>query len=166
MTNLIYFCAVILPWVMCGGLIVYLIFTKKKIAGLRLIGLSFLGAIIAWFLASLYKYNFPSPRPFEIMTNLKPLFTTATGDAFPSSHATFFGALAMGVFWQKSPSTSLDKTRDKSLRARIFGLIFILGAILIALARVLANVHSPLDVVVGLLFGGLVSLLIFKLFSL
>jgi undecaprenyl-diphosphatase len=148
--ELIYFCAVILPWILVGGLIGYLFVTNKKIAGLRLIGLSFLSAIIAWFLASLYKYNFPRPRPFEIMTNLKPLFTTATGDAFPSSHATFFGALAVGVFFQRKK----------------LGLIFILGAILIALARVLANVHSPLDVVVGLLFGGLVSLLIFKLFSL
>lgn len=145
---LIYFCAVILPWVMSGGLIAYLIFTtclrrqEKKISALRLVGLSFFSALLAWFLASLIKYNLPSPRPFEVYTNLKPLFTTAHGDAFPSGHATFMGALAVGVFLQKKK----------------FGLIFILGAILVAIARVLSHVHWPIDVIAGLLFGALVAI--------
>lgn len=142
--NLIYFCAVILPWVMGGGLLIYLIFTKKKIAGLRLMGLSFLSAIIAWFLASLFKYNFPSPRPFEIYENLKPLFATGRGDTFPSGHATFMGALALGVFLQN----------------RKWGLIFILGAIAVALARVLAHVHFLTDIFAGLLFGALVAIIV------
>lgn len=146
--NLIYFCAVILPWVMGGGLIVYLIFTKKKIAGLRLVGLSFLSAIVAWFLASLFKYNFPSPRPFEIYENIKPLFATGRGDAFPSGHATFMGALALGVFLQN----------------RKWGLIFILGAISVALARVLANVHSLTDILAGLLFGALVAIIVWVVY--
>lgn len=152
MSNLIYFCAVILPWVLGGGLVGYFFVTKKKIAAMRLIGLSFLSAIIAWFLASLYKYNFPSPRPFEIYDNLKPLFVTGRGDAFPSGHATFVGALATGVFLQNKK----------------IGIIFIIGAILVAIARVLAGVHWPIDVVVGLIFGGLVSVLVglvFKHFS-
>jgi len=141
---LIYFCAVILPWVMALGLVGYFFVTKKKIAGLRLVGLSFLSALLAWFLASLYKYNFPSPRPFELYDNLKPLFTTTRGDAFPSGHATFFGALAVGVFWQRKK----------------LGLVFILGAILISVARVLANVHSPADVIAGLLWGSLVAVFV------
>jgi undecaprenyl-diphosphatase len=150
---LIYFCAVILPWVLGIGLVGYFVVTKKKIAALRLIGLSFLSALIAWFIVSLYKYNFPSPRPFEVLTNLKPLFVTGRGDAFPSGHATFMGALAIGVFLQ-----------NKKL-----GLVFIAGAIIITIARVLANVHWPIDVVAGLLWGALVSIaawLIFRRFSL
>lgn len=133
---------------MGGGLIVYLIFTKKKIAGLRLVGLSFLSAIVAWFLASLFKYNFPSPRPFEIYENIKPLFATGRGDAFPSGHATFMGALALGVFLQN----------------RKWGLIFILGAISVALARVLANVHSLTDILAGLLFGALVAIIVWVVY--
>jgi membrane-associated phospholipid phosphatase len=144
----IYFCAVILPWVLGGGLVGYFFVTKKKIAAMRLIGLSFLGAIIAWFLVSLYKYNFPSPRPFEIYDNLKPLFQTGRGDAFPSGHATFFGALATGIFLQ-------NKNR---------GLFFIMGAILIAFARVLANVHSLTDVIVGFIWGGLVAIMVWLIF--
>ncbi len=141
---LIYFCAVILPWVMGGGLIVYLFFTKKKISTLRLVGLSFFSALLAWFLASLVKYNIPSPRPFEVYANLKPLFTTAHGDAFPSGHATFLGAFAVGVFLQRKK----------------LGIIFIVGAGLVAIARVLANVHWPADVIAGLLFGALVAVVV------
>jgi undecaprenyl-diphosphatase len=141
---LIYFCAVILPWVMGGGLIVYLIFTKKKISTLRLVILSFFSALLAWFLVSLFKYNFPSPRPFEVYANLKPLFTTAGGEAFPSGHATFMGALAVGVFLQRKK----------------LGLIFILSAIVVAVARVLAHVHWPTDVIAGLLFGALVAIIV------
>lgn len=141
---LIYFCAVILPWFLSGGLIIYFFITNKKIAGLRLVGLSFLGAVSAWLLVSLFKYNFPSPRPFEIYENLKPLFTTGRGDAFPSGHATFMGALALGVFLQNKK----------------WGLLFVFGAIVISLARVLANVHSLLDVIAGLLFGALVATIV------
>lgn len=144
MTFLIYFCAVILPWVMGASLVIYFLVTEKKIRAWRLLSLSFFSAITAWVLASLYKYNFPSPRPFEIFDNLKPLFATGRGDAFPSGHATFMGALALGVFLQ-----------NKKL-----GVIFISGAILVAMARVLAHVHSLIDVATGLLFGALVAVLV------
>ena len=144
MNFLIYFCAVILPWLIVLGLIAYFFISKKKVANLRLLGLSFFSAILAWFLASLFKYNFPSPRPFEVYDSLRPLFTTGVGDAFPSGHATFMGALAFGIFLQK----------------RKLGLIFILGAIIVSLARVLANVHWPTDVIVGLLFGALVAVIV------
>ena len=141
MAYLIYFCAVILPWVMGLGLCSYLIFAKNKLTALRLILLAFFGALVAWFLANLWKYNFPSPRPFEVYANLKPLFATGRGDAFPSGHATFMGALAVSVFLQN----------------RRLGLVFIAGAIVIAITRVLAYVHWPIDMIVGLIFGGLVS---------
>ena len=129
---------------MGASLVIYFLVTEKKIRAWRLLSLSFFSAITAWVLASLYKYNFPSPRPFEIFDNLKPLFATGRGDAFPSGHATFMGALALGVFLQ-----------NKKL-----GVIFISGAILVAMARVLAHVHSLIDVATGLLFGALVAVLV------
>lgn len=144
MNYLIYFCAAILPWILAGALVLYLVVNRRKSRAWRLVGLAFFSATLAWFLASLYKYNFPSLRPFEIYDSLKPLFTTGRGDAFPSGHATFLGALAVGVFLQKKK----------------LGLVFIIGAILVALARFLANVHSASDVIVGLLFGGLVAVLV------
>lgn len=133
---------------MIAGLVIYFFTTDKKIAGLRLVSLSLFSALLAWFIASLIKYNLPSPRPFEVIKDLKPLFTTETGNAFPSGHATFFGALAVSVFLQ-----------NKKL-----GIIFIVGALLVAIARVLAGVHWPIDVTVGLLLGTLVSIVVWLIF--
>jgi len=149
MNFLIYFCAVWLGWVMVAGLIVYFFFTKKKISVLRLIGLSSFSAGLAWVITSLIKYNWPSPRPFEVINDLLPLFVTDTGDAFPSGHATFFGALAVGVWLQKKK----------------LGIIFIIGALLVAIARVLAGVHWPADVIAGLAVGSLVSLIVYLVFN-
>jgi len=145
---LIYFCAVWLGWVMVAGLIIYFGLTKKKISALRLLGLAFFSAGLAWVVASLIKYNFPFPRPFEV-TGVKPLFLTETGNAFPSGHATFFGALAVAVFLQRKK----------------MGIIFIVGALLIALARVLAGVHWPADVIAGLALGSLVSIIVYLVFK-
>lgn len=133
---------------MVAGLVIYFFVTKKKISALRLIGLSLMSAFLAWVITSLIKYNFPFPRPFEV-TGVKPLFLVDTGDAFPSGHATFFGALAFSVFLQ-----------NKKL-----GVVFIVGAVLVALGRVLAHVHWPADVVAGLALGSLVSLIIYLVFS-
>jgi len=147
--ELIYFCAVILPYLLVIGLVVYFFITEKKISAARLITLSFFSAILAWFLASLFKYNFPSPRPFEVLANIKPLFAVSRGDAFPSGHATFLGALAVSVFLQ-----------NKKL-----GLIFIIGALLISIARVLANVHWPADVIAGLSLGALVAIIVWLVYN-
>lgn len=172
MNSLIYFCAVILPWILSGGLVVYFFVATclrrqgNKIVALRLVVLSFLSAILAWFIASLIKYNFPSPRPFEVYQNLKPLFTTYHGDSFPSGHATFMGALAMGVFLQNGFDRFDKLTAGKlTVSKMFFGLLFIIGAILVAVARVLANVHWPIDVIFGLLFGFLISLSIFVIYQ-
>lgn len=148
MTYFIYFNAVILPWLLVLGLIIYFLITKKKISALRLLGLSFFSAILAWFIASLYKYNFPSPRPFELIAEIQPLFSTARGDAFPSSHATFFGALAESLYLQNKK----------------IGLIFIIGAVIISLARFWAGVHWFNDIAVGLFFGSAVSLIVWSIF--
>lgn len=150
MDLIIYFCAVILPWVIVfSTVIIYFLFRKNKKAWSKIYNLiSFLDAslsvLIAWFFVSLVKYNFYNPRPFEKLGNVKPLFIPAYGDSFPSAHAAFFGALAVAVF----------------LYNKKFGLILMLGAIVVSIARVLAGVHWPVDVIVGLVFGGAVSLMV------
>jgi len=145
MNNLIFFSAVILPWLLIGALGVWLALAKDKIKTGRQI-LSALGlAIVTWFIASLFKYNFPSPRPFEVVPDFEPLFITGHGDAFPSGHAAFFGALALALFWQN----------------RLVGLGFLIGAILVSVARILAGVHWPGDVLAGFGTAILVVSLIF-----
>ncbi|OJI09106.1 MAG: hypothetical protein COV08_02185 [Candidatus Vogelbacteria bacterium CG10_big_fil_rev_8_21_14_0_10_49_38] len=143
--NLIYFTAVILPWFLIAGLAIWLALAKDKIKTGRQIALALSAAIITWFIASLVKYNFPSPRPFEVLPNLEPLFVTGRGDAFPSGHAAFFGALALALFWQN----------------RLAGLGFLLGAILISIARILAGVHWPVDIIAGFVLALVISSLVY-----
>lgn len=141
---LIYFGAVILPWLMVLFLLVFLIFHWRDIKVWRLVFLSLFSALTAWFLVSLFKYNFASPRPFEVLNDAFPLFATGKGDAFPSGHATFLGALASSLFFSRPQ----------------VGFLFVLGAIFVSVCRVLAFVHWPIDVLVGLLFGFIFSLIL------
>lgn len=126
------------------SLFIFLSFHWRDSKAWRLIFFSLFSALVAWFLVSLFKYNFPSPRPFEVLNNITPFFATGRSDAFPSGHATFLGALALAIF----------------LGRPNFGLVLILGAFLVSLCRVLAFVHWPIDVIVGLLFGFIVSLIL------
>ena len=63
--------------------------------------------------------------------------------AFPSSHATVFAALGMAIY-----------LRDKKA-----GRWFLAGAVVIGLARIVAGVHYPLDILAGFLLGGLVAVI-------
>ena len=145
---LIYFCAEILPWLLVIGLIVYIFLAKDKISALRFVALSLFSTLFAWFLISFFKYNIHSPRPFEVL-NIKPVFLTEAGDSMPSGHATFVGALAMAVYSQKKPFDGL--------RASTFGWFFILGALVVGLARIMAGVHWPVDIFVGFVAGGIIA---------
>lgn len=144
----VFFVAAILPWCLFFGLLVWVLFAKNKPRAFLVVMSSLLAAVIAWFLASLYKYNFVNPRPFEVL-DISPLVSTSLGEAWPSGHAIFFSALAVALWFQK-----------KSL-----GLIFAIGALLIGLARIAAGVHWPFDILAGWLFGGLVGFGLIFLFQ-
>lgn len=143
----IYFSAVILPWLTILIFIVWIIFQKswrKIIKGM----LVFASASVAWFLTSLFKYNYFSPRPFVEIFQFQPLFTmNIWWDSLPSSHAVFFSALAGSSFLFKKKAVSF---------------CLILVAIIIAFARVIAGVHWPSDVVAGLVFGGIIGYFLAK----
>jgi membrane-associated phospholipid phosphatase len=112
---------------------------NRRLIGLLWFDLIFLAAGIAWFLAGLLKYNLVTPRPFLVWSNLHPLFLSGGLESFPSGHAVFFGALAGGVL----------------VLNRRAGYLALALAALIGLARVIAGVHWPSDVVAGLIFGTL-----------
>lgn len=78
-------------------------------------------------------------RPFAAF-GFEPLINhSATANAFPSGHAVFYFTLAIALFY-------LDKK---------LGWYFLGGAVLIGLARVMAGVHWPLDIVGGAALGTL-----------
>jgi len=148
--KLIYFCAVLLSWVVVIVLIVWILGQKswpEKVKGV----LVFFSAGLSWWLASLFKYAYFSPRPFMELFQNKPLFTMDIWwDSLPSGHAVLFGALAGASFVFKNKKIG-------------FGLSAI--AIVIAVARVIAGVHWPSDVLAGLVFGGSTGYLVSYFFN-
>lgn len=96
----------------------------------------FFSSVLAWFFAYILKFLFHTPRPFNMFPEITSLFRE-TGYAFPSGHATFFMALAMALFF-------LDKKA---------GYIFIFFAVLIGIARIIAGVHFPIDILGGFVLG-------------
>ena len=81
------------------------------------------------------------PRPYTAMTDVHVLVHRSSDFSFPSDHATAVGAIAVGLF----------------LVSRRWGIAAMVGAVLMAFARVYVGVHYPSDVLVGLVLGGVVA---------
>lgn len=97
--------------------------------------------LLAKLLASVYQPSLQ--RPFEIM-GVKPGASYLPNAGFPSDHALFTGFLTLAVWFE---------TRRKGLAITLAVL-----TILVCVGRVLALVHTPLDVIGGLVvasIGGL-----------
>jgi len=77
-----------------------------------------------------------SPRPF-VTENITPLFPHVASNGFPSEHALFAMVIACTIFLY-----------NKKIGAFLFALT--LG---VSVARVLANVHHPIDVLGGVSIG-------------
>jgi undecaprenyl-diphosphatase len=137
---IITFLASYLIWVLFAGVIYLWVIdgrVKKEVA---------LHAILAYLvgmgLAEVLKNVFHTTRPF-VVANLIPLTASVPHDgAFPSAHTTAAIALAVTVW-----------LHDKKL-----GTIFVVLAILVGLARILALVHWPIDILAGVILGSLVAI--------
>ncbi len=155
----IIFCAIYLGNILIIGSILFLLFhhdhkyvDSTKIRSvfrqrLKEIALVFLSAILAWALTKGLKELFSSPRPFISIEELKLLFQYGGHDSFPSGHATFFSALAVSLYRYH----------------RGIGIIFIVGALVIGTARVMAGIHYPIDILVGYILGGIVSFIVYSM---
>lgn len=89
--------------------------------------------LLAKLLASVYQPSLQ--RPFEIM-GVEPGASYLPNAGFPSDHALFTGFLTLAVWFE---------TRRKGLAIALAAL-----TILVCVGRVLALVHTPLDVIGGL----------------
>lgn len=103
-------------------------------------------SFIAWVVAITIKYFFPSTRPFELNGAETHVLFTPTSSAFPSEHAIIAFAVSVTVF----------------LHDRAVGRYFLLAALVVGAARVLANVHYPIDIVGGAFLGTIVAILVDK----
>ena len=152
--HFVIFCAVWLPWLVAAWVVVYLfcrpipsrdIFGPFENFSARILqlGIVCVSAGIAWLASEGLKDYFKIGRPAVLNFNLHPLLAISDY-GFPSGHATVFSAIAVALFL-------IDK------RAGAFaGLL----ALVIGTARVLAGVHTPLDILGGFLLGTLVAVLV------
>jgi len=112
------------------------VFLQKKKEILKV----FFSAALAWVLAVVLKTLFKVPRPFLSLPNIHPLFSKTTF-SFPSEHAMFLSALAFSIFFLHKKA----------------GYVFMFFALLICLARIIAGVHFPIDILGGFILGSLVA---------
>lgn len=132
--NLVYFCAQILPLVLLALIVYYFIFVDKK--PIRFLSIALI-TLTSLALSEILKAVFSHPRPFLAVSEITQLFTFGSLDSFPSGHATVFSALATAMYFEN----------------RKIGTIFIIGALLIGLARVVSGVHYLEDVLAGFVIG-------------
>jgi undecaprenyl-diphosphatase len=139
------FMASFLIWIMFGGLLVlWLIDGRiKKEQALH----AFLSALLAWLIAEMLKNLIPSVRPFKVYGYAPLTFTVPMDSSFPSSHAAATFAMAASVW----------------LHNRRLGTIFVFGAILTGVGRMLANVHSLLDIMTGGVLGAASAVFVARL---
>lgn len=141
---LITFLASFLIWFMFGGLFV-LWMVDGKIKREQVIH-AVIAFILAWVVVDIIKKFFPTPRPFEV-NDLTPLTLFARADgAFPSGHTASSFALAVTIF----------------LHDRRVGIGFLAAALIVGVARVMGNVHYPVDILGGAIIGSAIALLIEK----
>lgn len=81
------------------------------------------------------------PRPFASLPHILVLAHRSADPSFASDHATMAGAVAVGLFFV----------------SRRLGSVAAALAVLMAFARVYVGAHYPVDVVAGLLLGGIVA---------
>jgi undecaprenyl-diphosphatase len=112
----------------------------KKWKGILLVSFS---AILAGAISEILKILIHLPRPLGVFSQVRPLFAE-TGYAFPSFHATLFMALAVSLFFYHKKA----------------GYLFMFFALLIGLARIIAGVHFPIDILGGFVLGVLVAFLV------
>lgn len=138
------FFASVLIWILFAGLFV-LWFIDGKIKKEQVLHALYASAS-AWLIAFLIKVLFPTIRPF-VQNGQDVMTITVPGDAaFPSQHTTLAFALAVTIFMH-----------DKK-----YGWLYLLSALLIGVARVVANVHYPADIFGGALLGTLTAVVIEK----
>lgn len=131
------FFAVYFPFIAVLSAGLFLFFFRKD---WREFFLVFFSSFSAYILSIILKILFHTPRPFLELSDVYSLFNES-GYAFPSGHAAFFSALAISIFF-------INKK---------VGYIFMLFTLLIGLARIIAGVHFPIDILGGLILGAFIA---------
>ncbi|MEO5680957.1 MAG: phosphatase PAP2 family protein [Acidimicrobiales bacterium] len=98
------------------------------------------GALVALGVNQVIGSLIDRARPFETLADVHVLVSRTTDFSFPSDHAVVAGAVAAGLV----------------LAHRGIGMVAVVLAMVLALARVYVGTHYPADVVAGLALGAVV----------
>ena len=121
-----------------GSLLLFIALGRNKRRELFMVLYAlFAGVAARYGVAKIIRYFYDSPRPFEVLDDIRQLLFHGAGGSFPSGHASFFFAVAMAIF----------------LYRKWYGLLFFALALLIGLARVAGGIHWPSDIVGGAIVG-------------
>lgn len=101
-------------------------------------------ATFAWAGSRLIKLFYFSERPFVNLPEGTTLLTYGSPEAFPSGHASFLFALAIGIYFYYPR----------------LGVGCILAALLVSFARIATGLHWPLDIVGGFFLALIVALIL------
>jgi membrane-associated phospholipid phosphatase len=137
--NVVIFFAIYFPFIVALLAGIFLLFYRKS---WREFFIVFISSGLAYVCSKILKILIHTERPFVEFSNVQALFSE-TGFAFPSGHATFFMALAIAIF----------------LLHKKAGYVFIFFALLIGMARIIAGVHFPIDILGGFISGAGISYL-------
>lgn len=137
MDGIITFCA---QYLIIGVALVYAYIFFKLPANQRkqFIAVTLLALIIAAILDKLAGKVYYDPRPF-VSHNVRPLFPHGADNGFPSDHTLFSTTIAAVLYFYR-----------KKFAAIAFVLAVVIGS-----ARVAAHVHSPNDIIGGLVLGAI-----------
>lgn len=131
------------PWLLIlFGLLIFNFKANKKI-----ILWGFLGLLIVSVLNEIIlKPYFARPRPVHLIENIILVNQNPQGFSFPSGHAatSFFAALFLGLSFRR------------------FLIPLIILASIISFSRVYLGYHYPLDILGGLLEGGIIGFLLWR----
>ncbi len=133
--NIVFFAEYAHYFVIGIGVLVFLIGDPER-KKWRLVKLALISSIVAVGIDKLLNQVISSPRPF-VADGIVPLFSHVADNGFPSEHTLLAVVVASLVYLQNKK----------------IGLVLILVAIAIGIARVLAGVHHVIDVIGAVLIG-------------
>ncbi len=134
------------PFIVGGALIVFLFFSAyPRMQQIHFFCIAVISALIARVaIVEIIRHFIHRPRPFEAL-HFQPLIPESSW-SFPSGHATFFFAFAMAIYMYNKK----------------WGIWFFSAALVISVARVIAGVHYPSDILGGAIVGVIVAYVIVR----
>ncbi len=123
---------------------VFILFWKKDYFK-KVAFVSLGSAIVARLVfVSIFRYFIYSPRPFLVLEHVNVLMNHEVESSFPSGHASFYFALATGVYLYNKKA----------------GWVYFALAGLLGFARIFVSVHWPLDILAGAVLGVVTAVLV------